>query len=128
PVFGLTLVTVGAVDELIRRADGAGTARGGHRYINGTDPSWRGRGDLCCAVDGERAGRVVAEPDRSRVGKIGTGDGYTAAARRRTGIWIDVGDGRRQRRRRHIGELIGRTSGASTARGGHRCIHGTDAT
>ncbi len=42
PVFGLTLVTVGAgrIGELIRRTDGAGTARGGHRYINGTDPSW----------------------------------------------------------------------------------------
>jgi len=42
-------------------------------------------------------------------------------------FWIDVGDGRRQRRRRHIGELIRRTSGASTARGGHPYINGTDA-
>ena len=42
PVFGLTLVTVGAdpLSEPITRTDSAGTARGGHRYINGTDPSW----------------------------------------------------------------------------------------
>jgi hypothetical protein len=38
----LTLVTVGAdpLSEPITRTDSAGTARGGHRYINGTDPSW----------------------------------------------------------------------------------------
>src|SRR5262249_45568209 len=87
------------IDELIRCSDGAGTALGGHRYINGTDPSWRGRGDLGCAVDGERAGRVAAEADRSRAGKIGAGDGYAGAPRRRTGIWIDVGDGRRAKLR-----------------------------
>ncbi len=42
PVFGLTLVTVGTdrIGEPITRTDGAGTALGGHRYINGTDPSW----------------------------------------------------------------------------------------
>jgi hypothetical protein len=87
------------IGELIRRIDGAGTARGGHRYINGTDPSWRGRGDLSWAVDGERAGGVAAEPDRYHVEKIGASDGYTGAPRRRTGIWIDVGDGRRAKLR-----------------------------
>ena len=51
------------------------------------------------AVDDERAGRVVAEPDRSRAGKIGAGDGYTGAPLHRTGIWIDVGDGRRAKLR-----------------------------
>jgi len=101
PVFGLTLVTVGAatIGELIRRIVGAGTARGGYRYINGTDPSWRGRGDLSWAVDGERAGGVAAELDRYHVEKIGASDGYTGAPRRRTGIWIDVGDGRRAKLR-----------------------------
>src|SRR5438309_553433 len=28
------------IGEPIPRTGGAGTARGGHRYINGTDPSW----------------------------------------------------------------------------------------
>src|SRR5262249_60067130 len=64
-----------------------------HRYINGTHPSWLGRGDLGCAVDGERGGRVAAKADRRCAGKIGAGDGYAGAPRRRTGIWIDVGDG-----------------------------------
>src|SRR5262249_56913242 len=100
-----------SISEAIRRTDGAGTARGGHRYINGTDPGWRGRGDLGCAVDGERGRRVVAEPDRSRAGKIGAGDGYIGAPRRRTGIRIDAGDGRR----RHIGVLIRRVVGAADA-------------
>ena len=36
--------------------------------------------------------------------------------RRRTGIWIDVGDG----------EPITRTDGAGTARRGHRYINGSD--
>src|SRR5262245_7364535 len=81
------------ISEPITRTDGAGTARGGHRYINGSDPSWCGRGDLGCAVDGERGGRVAAKADCSRAGTIGAGDGYACAPRRRTGIWIDVGDG-----------------------------------
>ena len=47
-----------------------------------------------------RASRVAAEPDRSRAGDTGAGDGYASAPRRRTGIWIDVSDGPH----RHIGE------------------------
>jgi hypothetical protein len=33
------------------------------------------------------------------VGKIGAGDGYAGAPLHRTGIWIDVGDGRRAKLR-----------------------------
>src|SRR2546423_9615244 len=56
---------------------------------------------------------------RSRAGKIGAVDGYAGAPRRRTGIWIDVGDGRC----RPISEPITRTDGAGTALGGHRNTH-----
>src|SRR5262249_56058418 len=93
-----------------------------HRYIHGPERSWGGRGDLGCAVDGERAGRVAAEPDRSRAGKIGAGDGYAGAPRRRTGIWIDVGNGRR----RHVDELIRFSDGAGTARRVNRSINATN--
>src|SRR5262245_43880498 len=62
--------------------------------------------------------------DRAAVApeEIGAGDGYAGAPRRRTGIWIDVGNGRR----RHVDELIRCSDGAGTARSGHRYINGTD--